>query len=117
MRKRSAEARKVLADLDAELAAAGEASGESLSWTAAEVEAREMLASTIDRRANIAGHYEKATDPKLIVKLSTELHQLDNAVAKLLKQIHTDVPSAESLTTVKARRAANVRWEREHAQA
>jgi hypothetical protein len=113
MRKRSAEALKVLADLDAELAAAGESLGEMLSWTAAEIEMREMLANTIDRRARVGTLYEQATDPKVIVKISVELRQLDGAVMKIMKAIKTEVPQQESMTTVKARRAANTRWERE----
>jgi hypothetical protein len=103
----------VLASLDAELAATGEARGERLSWTAAEVEMRSMLADTVDRRARMAGIWTRAKDPKIVVKLSVELRQLDNAIMKLLKAIRTDVPAPDSLTTVKNRRAANVRWERE----
>jgi hypothetical protein len=113
MTKRTPAAQKVLDDLDAELAATGKARGESLSWTTAEVEMREMLASTVDRRARVAGIWGRAKDPKIIVKLSVELRQLDNAVVKLLKAIRTDVPAPESLTTIKNRRAANIRWERE----
>lgn len=103
----------MLADLDAELAAAGEALGETLSWTAAEIEMREMLANTIDRRARVGTLYEQATDPKVIVKISLELRQLDGAVMKMMRSINTEVPQHDSLTTIKARRAANTRWEKE----
>jgi hypothetical protein len=113
MNKRSAEAQKVLANLDAELAATGEARAEKLSWTAAELEMREMLAATIDRRTRVSAIWGKASDPKVIVKLSNELRQLDTQVMRMLKQIRTDVPAPESLTTIKARRAVNVRWANE----
>jgi hypothetical protein len=115
--KRSPAAQKVLDNLDAELAASGAARGEKLTWSAAELEMREILADTIDRRARVAALYAKARDPKVVVKLSVEVRQLDNAVMKLLKAIRTDVPAPESLTTIKNRRAANVRWERERQRA
>jgi uncharacterized protein (DUF2237 family) len=106
-------ARKVLASLDTELLSAGRARGEVLSWSAADIELREMLANGIDRRARVAALWDAATDTKLIVKLSSELRQIDTATMRLLKAINTDVPQDESLTIVKARRAANVRWQRE----
>jgi hypothetical protein len=113
--KHTLAARKVLAALDAELLSAGRARGEALSWSTADVELREMLANGIDRRTRVAALYVAATDPKLIIKLSNELRQIDTATMRLLKAIETDVPQADSLTTVKARRAANTRWDRARA--
>ena len=113
MTKRTSAAQRVLADLDAELAAAGKARGEKLSWTAAERELREMLADTIDRRTRVSGIYDKASDAKVLVKLSNELRQLNTAVMRLLAAIRTDVPAPESLTSIKARRAVAVRWQNE----
>ena len=55
-------------------------------------------------------------DPKLLVKLSAELRLLDKQVAALLKDIETDAPAKESLTSIKARRAVNVRWDNERAR-
>lgn len=104
---------KLLADLDAELAASGAASGQRLSWTVRDEELRSILASTVDRRAHVAAVYQKATDPKRIVQLSNEIRQLDKAVGNLLKEIRTDVDAPESITTQKNRRAANIRWQRE----
>lgn len=49
------------------------------------------------------------------MKLSTELRLLEQSVARLLRQVKTDLPAAPSATTLKARRAANMRWERERA--
>ena len=113
MTKHTSAAVKVLADLDAELASSGEALGERLSWTTAELEMREMLAMTIDRRTGLTAMYARAkgVDPK--VKLSTEIRQCNTEVRRLLKEIRTDVAQPESLTTIKNRRAANIRWARE----
>ncbi len=117
MTNRTSRAQQVLDSLDAELAAVGEARGERLSWTAAECELREILAATIDRRERVIGFCERTRDRKLVVKLSAEIRQLDTAVGRLLKQIRTDVPQPESLTTIKARRAVNTRWDGVRAQA
>jgi hypothetical protein len=108
------EAVRLLADLDADLAAASEASGRDLEWSTAETEAREAIADTVDRRRVVKGLWdEHCDDPKLAVKLSVELRQLDAAVVRLLKEISTEPPQPESLTTIKARRAVNTRWDRE----
>jgi hypothetical protein len=111
--KHTPEAIRMLADLDVDLAAAGEATGDRLEWTTEELVAREALADTIARRARVAEIWATATDPKLVVKLSVELRQLDAAVMRLLKEINAEAPPPESLTTVKARNAVNVRWARE----
>lgn len=116
-RKHGVAARRVLASLDAELAASGLARGEVLSWSAAEVEMRSMLATSIDRRTRIAALWEQSDDPKIIVKLSNELRQCDTAIMRLLKAIRTDVAGPESQMTLKNRRAANTRWDRERQRA
>jgi hypothetical protein len=111
----TAEAQQLLDQLERELAAAGERAGAKLSWTVAEAEVLEMLARTVDRRAGLAARYDKLRDIKVKVKVSVELRQLDNTVVKLLKAINTEVPQEDSVTTIKARRAANVRWDRARA--
>lgn len=117
MQNRSPAAVELLNGLDAELASAGEATGEVLVWSAAEIEARRLLADTVDRRADLALRYTRQRETKVRVKLSAELRMLDRAIMLLLKEIRTDVPAPESLTTIKARRAAHVRWDRARAQA
>jgi hypothetical protein len=42
-----------------------------------------------------------------------ELRQLDAAVIRLLKELDTGPPEPDSLTTIKARNAMNIRWARE----
>lgn len=113
--RHSAAASKVLDALDAELAANAARRGMELSWSAAENELREMLANTIDQRQRVETLLAKATDAKVVAKLSAEVRQLRTAVMRLLKEIRTDAATPESLTTVKARRAARARWDRENA--
>lgn len=117
MTTHTAAARRVLDGLDADLQHAAAQTGQQLSWTAAEQETRRMLATTIDRRTDVARRYAaNRDDPKLAVKLSAELRMLDSTVARLLKAVTVAVPQPESLTTIKARRAVNVRWARERAR-
>jgi hypothetical protein len=84
-------------------------------WTAADRANLDALACNIDRRVDLGRDYEASTEPKVRVKLSAELRLLENAAARLLREIKTDPPQADSLTTIKARRAANVRWNRARA--
>jgi hypothetical protein len=57
---RTAAARKVLRELNAELASASERSGTSLVWTAADNELLTLIADTIDRHTDLAAHYATA---------------------------------------------------------
>ncbi|WP_235674636.1 hypothetical protein [Mycolicibacterium pulveris] len=110
-----AEARKVLRELDAELAASSERTGTTLVWTAADRAVLDAIAANIDRRVDLTADYQASTEPKVRVKLSAELRLLEGALARLLKEVHTDIPAPESQTTIKARRAANARWHPRHA--
>jgi hypothetical protein len=115
MKPRTSEAQSTIDALNAELAANGQARSVALSWSPREVELLGQLGSTIDRRVDIAAVYAKAVakgdDPKLIVHLSAELRLLDKAAAAIMAAIETDAPQPESLTTTKARMAANTRWQ------
>lgn len=111
--ERSPEARKVLRELNDELAASSERLGRTLSWTAAERAVLDAVAANVDRRADLTRAYDAADEAKVRVKLSAELRLLEGALARLLREVSTDVPSPESRTTIKARHAANTRWERE----
>ena len=44
------------------------------------------------------------------VKLSAELRLLEGSLARLLKQVKTDVPAPKSQVTIKARHAEMKRW-------
>ena len=59
--------------------------------------------------------YGGSTETKVKVKLSTELRLLETSLARLLKQVKTDIPAPESNRTIQARRAANARWGRDSA--
>ena len=112
--RRTQQAEKLLAQLDAELADSGERSGRKLSWTAAEADHLTMIAATVDRRVHLQGRYEN-TDPldtKNLVRLSTEIRQCDSLVSRLLARINTEVPDVrhDSPTTRRARHAALKRW-------
>jgi hypothetical protein len=74
---------------------------------------RHRIGATIDRIEDLSTDYADAGGAATRVKLSAELRLCDASLARLLKLIKTDVPAAESLTTVKARRAVNVRWDRQ----
>jgi hypothetical protein len=115
---RSAEARKVLRQWNAELASVGGALGEPLVWSAAEAELLELIASTIDRKCYLTTDYGKADSAGQRIALSGELRLVESQLARLLKQVYTDVPVGKpSAPTMKARKAANARWDRERARA
>jgi len=113
--RRSAEARRVLADLDTELVASSARCGQTLVWTAADREVLRLIATNIDRKCALQRAYDKAKDVKTRVMLSAELRLLEQALARLLRSIDTSEPAAPSLTTIKARRAVRARWDRERA--
>jgi hypothetical protein len=105
----------VLQELDSELASASARTGRSLVWTAADREVLTLIASAIDRKVALGRDYAVAEDVKSRVKLSAELRLLEGHLSRLLRTVHTDVPQPESQTTLKARHAARVRWDRERA--
>ncbi|OBG36199.1 hypothetical protein [Mycolicibacter heraklionensis] len=109
---------KVRQELDAELASASRRAGRALEWSAAERAVLELISADFDRISDLRAAYATAAEAgevKIQVKLSTELRLLEQSVARLLRQVKTDLPAAPSVTTLKARRAANARWERERA--
>ena len=59
--------------------------------------------------------WRESTDPKVQCKLSAEARLLEQSIARLLKQIKTDLPAPDGKKTVRARRAANARWDRDAA--
>jgi len=76
---RSVEARKVLRELDSELAAASERTGTNLVWTAADRELLSLIGDSIDRHADLAAHYANADEVKVRVKLSAEMRLLEGS--------------------------------------
>lgn len=73
----------------------------------------ERIACTLDRITDFQRDYEAAEDVKLRVQIGTEMRLHDSALTRLLKLISTDAPAEavpESRATLRARRAANLRW-------
>jgi hypothetical protein len=112
-RKHTSQARRMLADLDAELARVSRERGKPLVWTVQEIEHRSQLAETIDRRVMVSAELDRCEpgDRKSIVAYSTELRLLDQAVTRLLKLLDLSEPAPQTLTSIKSRRAAHRRWE------
>jgi hypothetical protein len=108
-----AESLALMAALDAELAAAGEARGLKLVWSAQEQATLELIASARDREVWLADAAARVDDLKVQLKLWGELRLTEAHRARLVKLIKTDLPPAPTLRTVKARRAANARWRRD----
>jgi hypothetical protein len=113
--ERSPEARKVLRELDKELSLASKRVGQDVVWSAQERAILGLIGDEIDRKDALLEAWRESTDPKVQCKLSAEARLLEQSVARLLKQIQTDLPAPNSKKTVRARRAANTRWDRENA--
>lgn len=109
---RSAEAVRVLAELDAELDANSERTGRNMAWTAAERQLLSLIADHVDRQVELQAMYDAAKEPRLKIALATELRLVQSGIARLLKQIDADPaePAPMSVRSMKARRAANSRW-------
>lgn len=99
-------------ELDKELASAGLRSGQELVWSAQEEAILGLISDEIDRKTAILESWGQATDAKVMCKLSAEARLLEQSIARLLKLIKTELPARPSNNTVKARRAANTRWDR-----
>jgi hypothetical protein len=107
----TAEALAVLADLDAELAANARDAGElsPLELSAADQALREMIADAIDRKVWLTQAYGSTEDVALRVKLCTELRLTEQAAARWLRVIDTEIPEPMSRKSQKAQQAANAR--------
>lgn len=108
----SPEAVALLAQLDEDLAKSSKRSGKTLVWTTADRQVIDLIASTVDRRADLHRLYAAlaADDIKMRIKLSAELRLIESSLARLMKMVSTEIPAPMSLRSVKAQRAANVRW-------
>ena len=104
--KHCAEARRLVAALEAELAEHG------LVWSAAEATVVAQICDALDRKHDLQRLYDGAEDVAALVRLSAEIRLLESAVGRLLRQVSTDDPSRESPTTKRARKAADARWGR-----
>ena len=106
---------QVLVDLDEELARTSKVTGRTLEWSAADRAVLALIEANRDRAAMLKGHCDRATDVKQIRLIAGEMRATDAALARLVKLVSTEAPTSkqESLTTIKARKAVQVRWDRE----
>lgn len=65
----------------------------------------------IGKRTFLAA-YEAADEVKVRLKISAKMRLLEQAAARLVKEIKTDVSAPPSQTSMKASRAARTRWDR-----
>jgi hypothetical protein len=99
--------------LDKQLEMAAVRQGVKLHWSAQEQVVLAQISSVLDRKSELWGLYGDVSDTKTKLKLSAELRLLEQAAARLVREIKSDVPNARvSLRSSKAQRAANVRWQR-----
>lgn len=105
----TAEALAVLAGLDAELAENAVVLGEPLTWSQAETTVRGLIADSIDRRVSLQQRYASCDDTRLSLSIAVELRLLEASIARLLKQIKTEMPVPPSAKSRKAAAAANTR--------
>lgn len=84
-----------------------------IRWDHVETQQREQLADLVDRGQEMKVLFDAAEDPALKVKISNELRQIDKAIGNLVAAIKVDAEPAPSVTSIKARKAANARWDRE----
>lgn len=116
---RSAEARRFLRKMDAELAANAEAAGATLTFSAAEAETLGNVAALIDRKVELRKLYDEAEDVRVKIALATEARLTESAIGRLVKTIDTCAPTTEedaevlTATQRKARAAAQSRWTRD----
>jgi hypothetical protein len=113
MTAKTAETQRLLAALDEELAASAKHAGTDLVWSAAEKDILGMIGAAVDRRMELSEAYEACESMAAKLKVATELRLTEQAIARLYKQVSTDLPAPMSVVSQKAQRAANARWDRE----
>ncbi|WP_139361775.1 hypothetical protein [Mycobacterium sp. 96-892] len=108
---RSAEARRIMRELERELESASQRANKKLSFTATERATLDLICANLDRISDLNEAYLEATEVKVRIKLSTEMRLLEASAARMLKGFKTDLPGAETQKTRSARRAADIRWQ------
>ncbi|GAB1811118.1 hypothetical protein MUNTM_01550 [Mycobacterium sp. MUNTM1] len=107
---RSAEARKLLAQLDSYLASASRRHGRKVEFTPSEAARVTMICDEIDRKAGLKRLYSRADTVKEKIKLATEVRLLEASIDRMLRHVKVDMPAEPSARTRKAQHAANTRW-------
>jgi DNA-binding transcriptional regulator LsrR (DeoR family) len=109
----SGDSQRIVAALNAEICASAKEAGHELVWSAAEADIIGMIAAAVDRRVELSAAYAACDNTNVKLKLATEIRLIESSVARLLRQVNTDVPAPQSVTSMKASRAARSRWDRE----
>lgn len=105
----------MLRELRKELSEASVERGESLQFSATEETILAQICTILDRKAEFLVAFEDVEEIKVRLKISAEVRLLEQAAARLVKDIKTEIQPAPSLTTSKASRAARTRWDRDRA--
>jgi hypothetical protein len=104
---------RLIAALNSELAASAKDAGMELVWSAAEEDIIGMIGAAVDRRVELSAAYEASESTPTKLKVATELRLLEQSIARLYKQVSTELPAPMSVVSQKAQRAANARWDQE----
>ncbi|OBI90979.1 hypothetical protein A9X00_18255 [Mycobacterium sp. 1245805.9] len=72
-----------------------------------------MICAAVDRRVEMSAAYEACESTAAKLKVATELRLLESSIARMYKQVSTELPAPMSLTSLKAQRAVNARWDRQ----
>lgn|GEM_PF-5030579 len=87
-----------MAALDEELAASAKQAGRDLVWSAAEHDIIVMIAGEVDRRVELTAQYEACDSTATKLKIATGLRLTEQAIARLYRQVSTEVPQPMSVT-------------------
>lgn len=114
---KSQAARRLMRELDAELAQNSQAAGQTLEWSAAERTVLQCIAAHVDRREELQAAYDSAEPDQVRTRiaLATEIRLTESSVERMLRRVKTEAPQPLSITSLKARKAVNSRWDRERA--
>ena len=74
-----------------------------------------LISANFDRISDLRADYEACTEAKFEGEVVDRAEAVGDGGGQVLKQIKTDMPAPDSKKTVRARRAANARWEHENA--
>lgn len=109
---RSPDAQRIIAALDTELAESAKQAGHDLVWSTAEADVIAMIAAEVDRRVELSAQYSACDNVNTKLKLATEIRLLESSIARLYRQVSTEVPAPMSAVSRKAQHAARSRWNR-----
>lgn len=72
----------------------------------------DLISDTIARRTDLQARFAGCDCRGARLQLAADLQLMEVSLARLLKQIKTELPDAQSLRSQKASQAAKARWDR-----